>query len=151
MNKPLRTRNPKPEPEPTSDCKAGDKLPRKLLQLMFGQSVDSAGHPPDRKNLDTIAKETLYQPVTITENGRKITVPAIEAVLRVLREKSLERDLHAIDMLMKLWPNAQAGIDAEKAHEEEARERAHEDQVASLLAMVKYIITDDTDDEEDEP
>jgi len=136
MNKPLRTRNPKPEPEPTTDCKAGDELPRKLSQSISGQSVNSARHPPDRKNFDTIAKEILFGPVTITENGCKITVPAIEAVLRVLLEKSQEADLHAIYMLMKLLPNAQAAIDAEQEHEAEAHARAQKEEIDMMIRAV---------------
>jgi len=99
--------------QPDADYEVGYGRPPRHSRFKPGQSGNPKGRPKGRKNISTILEETFYRPVTLTENGRKSKVPAIEAMLLGLLRKSLDGDLRAFDKLAKLIPMLQAAKEAE--------------------------------------
>ncbi len=108
-----RRRNPPPK----GDYEVGYGRPPKRGRFKPGQSGNPKGRPRGRKNVHTILEETLYKPVTITENGRKRKVPAIEALFLSLLRKSLDGDMRAFEKLTKQLPMLQAAMAADEARE----------------------------------
>ena len=150
MTEQLRKRAPKPKNESDANDKVGYGRPPKQFWFRKGQSGNLKGRPKGSKNTDTTIKEVFLKPVPITENGRKRTVSTFEAVLLQLRKKSIEGNLPAIDRVLKLSSKIQAAIAEEKVDEAEARKRADQERVNELLAMVKYIIDDQAENEDEE-
>ena len=150
MTTQLRKRAPKPKAAPVADYRVGYRRPPKHSQFKPGHSGNPKGRTKGSKNVDTIVKEVLLKPVTITENGRRRIVSTYEAALLQIRKKSVEGDMPAIDRVLKLSSKIQAAIAEEKVDEAEARRRADQEQVNELLAMVKYIIDDQAEIEDEE-
>ena len=67
--------------------------------------------------LFTLPKLRWFHTFSAGENGRKRKVPAIEALLLRLLNKSLEGDLRAFDKLLKQLPMLQAAMAADEAVE----------------------------------
>ena len=74
------------------DYKVGYRKPPPATRFKKGQSGNSKGRPKGSRNLDSIVASVLNKPVTITEHGRRRTVPAIEAVLLGLMGDALKAD-----------------------------------------------------------
>lgn len=84
------------------DYKIGYGKPPEHSRFKKGQSGNPKGRPKGRQNLKTDIKETMEQPVRLTENGRSRSVSTQRAVIMRLREKALRGDDKAIDRLLKL-------------------------------------------------
>ncbi len=102
---------------PEGDYEVGYGRPPKRSRFKPGQSGNPKGRPRGRKNIHTILEETLFRLVTITENGRKRKVPAIEALFLSLLRKSLDGDMRAFEKLTKQLPMLQAAMVADEARE----------------------------------
>jgi hypothetical protein len=73
-----------------------------------GQSGNPRGRPPNSKNLTTLLNETLNEPVTITEDGRRRKITKREAVIKQLVNKSASADPRSLKMLLDLMLNLEA-------------------------------------------
>ncbi len=104
-------------PPRKGDYEVGYGRPPKRSRFKPGQSGNPKGRPRGRKNIHTILEETLFRLVTITENGRKRKVPAIEALFLSLLRKSLDGDMRAFEKLTKQLPMLQAAMVADEARE----------------------------------
>jgi hypothetical protein len=143
-----RRRNPPPE----GDYEVGYCRPPKRGRFKPGQLGNPKGRPKGRKNIRAIFEETLYKPVTVTENGRKSKVPAIKALLLRLLNKSLEGDLRALDKLLKQLPMLQAAMAADEAREggEAVDPEADAEALAEFTRMIRESEVENLEDEQDE-
>ena len=114
-----------------------------------GQSGNPKGRPRGRKNIRTILEETLYKPVTITENGRKRKAPAIEALFLSLLRKSLDGDMRAFEKLTKQLPMLQAAMAADDAVEggEAVDPETDAEALAEFATMIRETNIDNEKDE----
>ena len=159
MTKQLRERPPKPKdsdgPTPVatdtadrdSDYKVGFCRPPKHSRFKPGQSGNPKGRPKGSRNLDTIERDVLLKPVKVTEGGRSRTVTTYEAILLGLHQDALGGEIPAIDRLFKLAPSAKAAIEAEIQIQRDQEQNGRDEEVGTLMRMVKYILTAESDEE----
>lgn len=91
-----------------------------------GRSGNPRGRPRTRKNLASMAREVLQQPVAVMVNGRRKTVPALQAALQKLLARALkDGDPRALTAIIALSDRAglTEAIVAEGAGELSADER----------------------------
>ena len=91
---------------PTADegdsYKVGYGRPPQHSQFRSGQSGNPAGRPKGLNNLETDVKRTLQDRIRVKEGGRPRKISAQQAALLRLREKALQGDARALDLLLKL-------------------------------------------------
>jgi hypothetical protein len=83
-----------------SKYKVGYCRPPENSQFPKGKSGNPAGRPKGSKNLQTIAKEQFLKPVTVTQNGKPIKMPAITVVIAQLLKNAFQGDDKAIKMTL---------------------------------------------------
>ncbi|WP_020096294.1 DUF5681 domain-containing protein [Methylobacterium sp. 285MFTsu5.1] len=72
-----------------------------------GRSGNPRGRPRTRKNLASMAREVLQQPVAVMVNGRRRTVPALQAALQKLLARALkDGDPRALSAIIALADRA---------------------------------------------
>ena len=71
-------------------------------QFQPGRSGNPAGRRKGLRNLATDVKRMLATTVKVKESGRTRTLSTQETALRVLREKALQGDQRALDLLLGL-------------------------------------------------
>ena len=76
--------------------------PPKHTQFKKGRSGNPKGRPKGNRNFKTDVKDTLEEPVRLTEGGRSRTVSTQTAVLKRLREQALRGNARALDRLLGL-------------------------------------------------
>ena len=67
-----------------------------------GQSANLRGRPPNSKNLTTLLNDTLNEPLTITEDGRRRKITKREALIKQLVNKSASADPRSLKILLDL-------------------------------------------------
>jgi hypothetical protein len=122
------------------DYEVGHGRPPKRTQFKPGHSGNPKGRPKGRKNIHTILEETFYRPVTITENGRKRFVSAIEAVLLSVMQSALGGNLRAFEKITKHMSMLLA-VNAEREALEEGA-AADPETDAEVLAEFAQMIQD---------
>lgn len=94
------------------DYEVGYKKPPVANRFQKGQSGNPKGKEKMTKNLDTIKRDALFEPIEIQQNGRTMTVPAIQAILLKMRNNALAGDyragVHAIHLAAQLAGLAEA-------------------------------------------
>ncbi len=132
------------KPPRKGDYEVGYGRPPKRGRFKPGQSGNPKGRPRGRKNIHTILEETLFRLVTITENGRKRKVPAIEALFLSLLRKSLDGDMRAFEKLTKQLPMLQAAMVADEAREggEAVDPETDAEALAELTRMIRETETE---------
>ena len=137
---------------PESDYEVGYGRPPKRGRFKPGQSGNPKGRPRGRKNIHTILEETLFRLVTITENGRKRKVPAIEALFLSLLRKSLDGDMRAFEKLTKQLPMLQAAMAADEAREggEAVDPETDAEALAEFTRMIRESDIGNEEDQQDE-
>jgi len=97
------------------DYEVGYGKPPKEHQFKKGQSGNLKGRPKGSKNGSTMLQEQFFSSVTITENGRRKRVPALEVMFRCLIKAAIEGDGRSQDRVIKLLAYADADAsDAEQ-------------------------------------
>lgn len=103
-------RSPPPaEPGEETDpsYRVGYGQPPLHTRFQPGRSGNPRGRPRARKNLASMAKEVLQQPVAVVVNGRRRTVPALQAALQKLLARALrDGDPRALSAILALADRA---------------------------------------------
>lgn len=102
------------------DYAVGFGKPPKHSRFKKGQSGNPKGRPKASKNVDKMLRDTLLRMVTISENGKKRKITALEAFFRQTLKGALEGDARAADKLLKLLPTLQNALEREDEEEAEA-------------------------------
>lgn len=106
----------KPKRQPTGDYPVGFAAPPEQHRFQKGKTGNPLGRPKDVKFMSPEdIEKILGGSVPVNHNGRVIKMPPFEVELRKLVQKALNKDLKAIDRLLKkfkkygLLPEAPAG------------------------------------------
>lgn len=95
------------EGEADPSYRVGYGRPPVDTRFQKGRSGNPRGRPRTRKNLATMAREVLQQPVVVMVNGRRRTVPALQAVLHRLLARGLkDGDPRALASILALADRA---------------------------------------------
>jgi len=114
--------------EQDDDYEVGYGKPPRHTRFKKGQSGNPKGRPKASRNVETMVRDTLFRPVTITDRGKRRTVLALEAFFQRILKGALEGDARSSDKLLKLLPILQAGLEREEtAAEAEAADAARDD------------------------
>ena len=97
------------------DYAVGYGRPPRHTRFVKGQSGNPRGRPPHSKNLSTLLNDTLNEPVTITEDGRRRKITKREAVIKQLVNKSASADARSLKILLDLMLNLEARARASAA------------------------------------
>jgi hypothetical protein len=97
-----------------STYKTGYGKPPKDSQFKKGESGNPNGRPKEARNLRTMFDEVMLEEVEYTAKGKKRHRPAMEVILRRLRNRALkDDDLKAMEMAIRLFQ--QFGISRSEA------------------------------------
>ena len=106
-------------PEGERDYEVGYGKPPRHTRFRKGQSGNPGGRPKGAKNLATLLKEALNEPVTVAENGGRRKITMREAIIKQHVKRSATADLRATKILLDLVR------DIEGRREEGQREEGH--------------------------
>jgi hypothetical protein len=84
------------------DYDVGYGKPPVKNRFIPGKSGNPRGRPKERKNMKTIYRDALFEPITIQLNGKTKTVTSMEAIVLKLRNTALAGDIRATTMLLSL-------------------------------------------------
>ena len=113
--------------------------PPKRTQFKKGQSGNPKGRPKSSKNVETMLKETLMRPITVTEGGKRKKITALEAFFSQTLKSALGGDSRASDKLLKLLPLLQAALERETAEAEVAAAQAARDDRPILAVLAEMM------------
>jgi hypothetical protein len=89
-------------PEGERDYEVGYGKPPRHTRFRKGQSGNPQGRPKESKNLATLLKEALNEPVIVAENGGRRKITMREAIIKQLVKRSATADLRATKILLDL-------------------------------------------------
>lgn len=87
--------------------KVGYRHPPEKSRFKAGQSGNPRGRPKGALNLATILEQTLREPVTIVENGKRKTVTKLEAAIKQVVNQAASGKLKAVQLLAALVRSAE--------------------------------------------
>ena len=90
------------QPEGERDYEVGYGKPPRHTRFRKGQSGNPGGRPKQSKNLATLLKEALNEPVIVAENGGRRKITMREAIIKQLVKRSATADLRATKILLDL-------------------------------------------------
>src|SRR5438132_14225032 len=106
-----------PMPSDTErDYEVGYGKPPRHTRFRKGQSGNPRGRPKESKNLATLLKEALNEPVIVAENGGRRKITMREAIIKQLVKRSATADLRATKILLDLVRNIEGRT--EEGHSE---------------------------------
>jgi hypothetical protein len=96
------------------DYDVGYGKPPKEHRFPPGKSGNVKGRPPGRRNFKTILKEEMQEPITLTINGKTVTISTGQALIKHMKAAGFGGNLKAVMYLLDKY----FGLDAEEAPEE---------------------------------
>ena len=84
------------------DYEVGYGKPPRHTRFRKGQSGNPRGRPKESKNLATLLREALNEPVIVAENGGRRRITMREAIIKQLVKRSATADLRATKILLDL-------------------------------------------------
>ena len=89
-------------PDSEGDYEVGYGKPPRETRFAKGQSGNPRGRPSGAKNLATLLREALNEPVIVTENGGRRKVSKRQAIITQLVNRSATADFRAIKILLDI-------------------------------------------------
>jgi hypothetical protein len=89
-------------PDKKRDYEVGYGKPPRHTRFAAGRSGNPHGRPSGSKNLATLVREVLNEPVIVAENGRSRKISKRLAIIKQLANRSIKADLRAIKMLLDI-------------------------------------------------
>jgi hypothetical protein len=86
-----------------TDKEVGYGRPPEHSKFKKGQSGNRSGKRRGTKNLSTITKEVLQEPISIVENGKPRKITKLEALFRVQLDLALKGNQRAFTSVMKTY------------------------------------------------
>ena len=84
------------------DYKVGYGKPPRHRRFEPGQSGNPRGRPSGSKNLSSLLKKALDEPVIVVENNRRRRIAKREAIVTQFVNQSAKGDLKAIQLLLSI-------------------------------------------------
>jgi len=100
--KPETTPNHKGSTTSPSDYVVGHGRPPKAHQFKPGQSGNAKGRPKGSRNMKTDLDVALKARMSVTKNGRAVTMSTQQVLIAKLIEKSLKGDIRSLSKLFDL-------------------------------------------------
>ena len=101
-NKSPKDIKPKPSPEAPGDYEVGHGRPPKAHQFKPGRSGNPKGRPKGSRNMKTDLDIALKARMSVTKNGRAVTMSTQQVLIAKLIEKSLKGDIRSLSKLFDL-------------------------------------------------
>ena len=89
-------------PEQPSDYEVGYGKPPRHRRFEPGRSGNPRGRPPGSKNLSSLLKKALDEPVVVVENNRRRRIAKREAIVTQFVNQSAKGDLKATQLLLSI-------------------------------------------------
>jgi hypothetical protein len=87
---------------PERDYEVGYKKPPKHSRFKKGQSGDPAGRPRVGKDATTQLRAALDERVTVIENGRRVKISKLQAMLKQLANRAAQGDPRATQTVLRM-------------------------------------------------
>lgn len=120
---------------PEGEYKVGYGKPPLHARFKAGHSGNPKGRPKHSRNLKTVVAEELNEGVVITENGKRRTVSARQALIKKQKQLALQGDQKATAQLLALdqmFMDREEGADIQPFDAERDQET-----IASYLRQLK--------------
>lgn len=134
----------------------GYRRPPTKTQFKKGDSGNPKGRPKGSKNVRTVLEQELAKPITITENGRKKTVPRLDAIVKRMVTEALQGDQKSRNTIFRMLdhaaPETVAETVAERVDQLEAERHRHVTEAVKIAEAIlsKHEFSSRTADETDE-
>jgi Family of unknown function (DUF5681) len=89
-------------PDDESAYAVGYGKPPRHSRFEPGQSGNPRGRPPGSKNLSSLLKKALDEPVIVVENNRRRRIAKREAIVKQFVNQSAKGDLKATQLLLSI-------------------------------------------------
>jgi hypothetical protein len=89
-------------PDDESTDAVGCGKPPRHSRFEPGQSGNPRGRPPGSKNLSSLLKKALDEPVIVVENNRRRRIAKREAIVKQFVNQSAKGDLKATQLLLSI-------------------------------------------------
>ena len=89
-------------PEQPSNYEVGYGKPPRHSRFEPGKSGNPRGRPPGSKNLSSLLKKALDEPVIVVENNRRRRIAKREAIVTQFVNQSAKGDLKATQLLLSM-------------------------------------------------
>ena len=89
-------------PEQSSDDEVGYGKPPRHRRFEPGRSGNPRGRPSGSKNLSSLLKKALDEPVIVVENNRRRRIAKREAIVTQFVNQSAKGDLKATQLLLSI-------------------------------------------------
>ena len=89
-------------PDDESAYAVGYGKPPRHRRFEPGQSGNPRGRPPGSKNLSSLLKKALDEPVIVVENNRRRRIAKREAIVKQFVNQSAKGDLKATQLLLSI-------------------------------------------------
>ena len=104
------------------DYEVGYGRPPRQTRFEPGRSGNPRGRPPGSKNLSSLLKKALDEPVVVVENNRRRRIAKREAIVTQFVNQSAKGDLKATQLLLNILRDLESraepgSADAEKITE----------------------------------
>jgi hypothetical protein len=86
----------------SKDYEVGYGKPPESTQFKRGQSGNPKGRPKGQKNFKTVVRKLTQEKISITRDGRRISISRQEAAMLKLIEKALKGDARSLIKLLEL-------------------------------------------------
>jgi hypothetical protein len=95
-----------------SNYEVGYGKPPKKTRFKKGMSGNPKGRPKGAQNPNELASKLLWKKVTITQNGKPIKVPFIEALMGKIQAMAASGDHKAIKLVWEMYKECTQGTQA---------------------------------------
>jgi hypothetical protein len=98
-------------PDDESAYAVGYGKPPRHSRFEPGQSGNPRGRPPGSKNLSSLLKKALDEPVIVVENNRRRRIAKREAIVKQFVNQSAKGDLKATQLLLSILRDLESGAE----------------------------------------
>ena len=122
-------------PDDESAYAVGYGKPPRHSRFEPGQSGNPRGRPPGSKNLSSLLKKALDEPVIVVENNRRRRIAKREAIVKQFVNQSAKGDLKATQLLLSILRDLESRAEPGSADADKITE-AHQQIIARIKARL---------------
>ena len=125
MTSPTRRRLPMP-PDDESAYAVGYGKPPRHSRFEPGQSGNPRRRPPGSKNLSSLLKKALDEPVIVVENNRRRRIAKREGIVTQFVNQSAKGDLKATQLLLSILRDLESRVEPGPVDADKITEADHQ-------------------------